>query len=395
MLYLVASLTKSWEILAGNVELGANIEHPSMGSKKNAIESPSSYWKKGFACCFLASGLAALIPYAILHGQSSEVQETASPSALPSSNAPSPLYYSPSPTEIPSMLPSEPPLYCFPDYGKRMRFADVWDDFTLEVKEGNFCGPKGNRFSRTNIWYDEENRELQLKFRRVQELWSASEVRLLFQNRSNFGYGTFSFSVKDIKVLDQQGDLKFDYLPRDLVLGLFTWDPTEDTSINENWNHEVDIELSRWDDPIRYEDAQFVVQPGRYSEIYKFQTGTGSSFQQAQRIYSFTWLPDKIFWQTSYQGNVTDSFIYRASEAHQRFEEDAIQCLPKNVEVRINLWNVNGASAPNSLSETDQVIVVIDKFEFSPSPQDYIFPRESCSKDCQCRSHSCQNWQCD
>ncbi len=51
----------------------------------------------------------------------------------------------PFPTQSP---PPQSPLYCFPS--DRTTYDDVWG-FIVEVKEGDSCGPEGNKFSRNTV----------------------------------------------------------------------------------------------------------------------------------------------------------------------------------------------------------------------------------------------------
>ena len=73
-----------------------------------------------------------------------------------------------------------------------------------------------------------------------------------------FTYGTYAFSVKSVTVYNAEGAVLDNKLPPELVLGLFTWDDEEAYLTNENFHHEVDIEISRWNDPLN-DDVQFLV----------------------------------------------------------------------------------------------------------------------------------------
>jgi hypothetical protein len=64
-------------------------------------------------------------------------------------------------------------------------------------------------------------------------------------------------------------------------------------------------------------------------------------------------------------------------------------------EIRLNLWNVNGAEIPAGLSATDRVEVVIDKFSYVASEVAYAADGDYCSKSCQCGPASdCLNGRC-
>jgi hypothetical protein len=130
-------------------------------------------------------------------------------------------------------LTPEFPLYCFPDYSERVRFENVWGKYTVEIKEGNNCGPSDNRFSRNVVSVDDD--EIKLQFKNVDGEWEASEVRVLLpQEEMPFHYGEYTFSVKSIQVIDSTNGAVVDtVLPVSLIIGLFTWDATEDYATHE------------------------------------------------------------------------------------------------------------------------------------------------------------------
>lgn len=134
------------------------------------------------------------------------------------------------------------PLYCFPAYNDRVRYENVWGKYTLEVKESDAaCGPSDNFFDRRAVQL--QNDELALRFLKVGDRWTAGEVRVLLpQEEMPFHYGEFSWSVKSIAVIDSSSGAIVDtVLPVTMILGLFSWDATEDYARHENYNHEVDI----------------------------------------------------------------------------------------------------------------------------------------------------------
>jgi hypothetical protein len=97
-------------------------------------------------------------------------------------------------------------------------------------------------------------------YKNVNGVWEGSEVRVLLpDSEMPFRYGTFSYSVSSVSVVDTTTNtVVSSVLPDDLVIGLFTWDDTEDYATHENYNHEVDIEISRWNNPTA-SDVQFLV----------------------------------------------------------------------------------------------------------------------------------------
>jgi hypothetical protein len=206
-----------------------------------------------------------------------------------------------------------------------------------------------------------------------------------------YDYGTYKFSIKSVTV--KKNGVQFaDSLPISLVLGLFTWDPTDDYAKHENYNHEVDIEISQWGNATN-QDAQFLVQPPGYPQMYRFWSGGNSNKAQGGHRWQFTWNPGIITWSTDAGGNQSHS--YSTEQAVNAGLEDYVQCLPASVEVRMNLWNMHGADTPTGMATDEIVEVVIDDFVYTPSGLTGIANGGVCSKDCQCQgSSSCVNGSC-
>lgn len=176
-----------------------------------------------------------------------------------------------------------------------------------------------------------------------------------------------------------------------MFLGMFTWDATEDFATRENYNHEVDIELTRRGDPNNPNDAQFLVQPPREPSFFRFSTKetlTDDTFDQAPHAYSFTWNPGDLFWESTH--GMTHS--YTTAQSVQWGFEDYVQCLPANVELRINLWNMDGTlAAPLEMNDNEMIEVVIDDVSYTPSGETGIPDGGTCTKDCQCEAMSVCN----
>jgi hypothetical protein len=287
--------------------------------------------------------------------------------------------------------PPKPPLtpasslYCFPEYAQRTRFENVWGKYTVEVKEGASCGPGDNKFTTNTVSVD--NDELRLQFKKVANSWEGSEVRVILpEEEMPYTYGKYSFSVKSVSVLDADTSAVIDtVLPQSLVLGLFTWDDTENYVIHENWNHEVDVEISRWNKP-GDPDTQFLVQPPLDPHYERFYSGGGSTYDQGGHVYEFTWNPGKVTWYTDAAGGTNHS--YATEDAIFMGLNDNVQCLPANVEVRLNLWNMFGNVMPVGMSAIQVAEVVIDDFTFTPSNLEYVMDGGYCTKPCQCDASS-------
>jgi len=265
----------------------------------------------------------------------------------------------------------------------------MWDGgFTVQVKEGNMCGTGDNRFTPNTVSVPVGSRQdLVLQFKKNGDYWEASEVRIVNPDGSTFKYEDYSFHVNSVKVKDSANIVISNVLPANIVLGLFTWDPTDDYSTNRNYNHEVDIEISKWGDP-NNKDVQFLIQPPPgYPQKYSFYSRTDTNtYDQSDQLNSFDWLPNKISWSSTAGGGQTHK--YTTEDAVLKGCTDNVQCLPAAVEIRINLWSIGGSTtAPQGLSDTDVVEVIIDNFTHEESSVEFALPGDDCSKHCQCEGH--------
>ena len=293
------------------------------------------------------------------------------------------------------------PLYCYPEYPQRMRYENVWGKYQLEVKESgltNKCGPSDNLFSRDTVQVQDNGKALTLQFKQVNQQWHGSEVRVLLPpEEMPYHYGTYSFSVKSIQVIDTTtGTVVDTTLPVTIILGLFTWDATEDYATHENYNHEVDVEIARWNIE-DLSDVQYLVQPPGDPHKYRFFSGPpggNTAYHQAPHEYKFDWRPAEIEWNSD-AGGGGHTFVYSTQMALDAGQPDYTQCLPADVEVRMNLWNLFGDSIPEGMQDTYMVEVVIDDFHFTPNGLTALPENGVCSKDCHCsESSSCQKNRC-
>jgi hypothetical protein len=281
------------------------------------------------------------------------------------------------------------PLYCFPPSDARVRYGPVWGSYKVEVKEDSSaqCGPGNNRFSHETVSLVNDTLTLQFKRSNVTGEWLASEVRVVPADGTKFNHGKYDFSIQSVSVLGADGNVLSNQLPAELVLGFFTWDDTDKYVAHENWNHEVDIELSRWGNATN-EDAQFLMQPPGSPQQHRFATGG----QQGGHRWQFTWNPGEIAWSTTAGGGQSHS--YKSAQAILDGQDDLVQCLPANyLDVRINLWNMYGGNQPSEYTQNEVVEVVIDDFVYTPSGKSFIAVGDSCSKNCQCEK-ACANKHC-
>jgi hypothetical protein len=97
-----------------------------------------------------------------------------------------------------------------------------------------------NLYDAANAWTDEKG-YLHLRMQQRGDRWTCAEVDLT----RSLGYGTYRFVVEETAKL-----------PPSAVTGMLIWDE----AASEDTRKDLDIELSRWDNPTG-RNAQYVVQP--------------------------------------------------------------------------------------------------------------------------------------
>jgi len=199
-------------------------------------------------------------------------------------------------------------------------------------KSTNPVGPpaSGNYFSDSpeNVWVDLQGR-LHLKITRRGGKWYCPEV---ICSRS-LGYGTYRFTLEsDIAALD-----------KNVVLGMFTWDDDPTSA-----HREIDIEFSRWGqagDP----NSQYVVQPwDQAGHRYRFTCPSISG----QSVHSLVWAAGSVTFTSTHGQTQLGSWIFDGAGVPTSGAEHP----------RINLWLLNGSSAPPS--DEKEVEITVTGFEF-------------------------------
>jgi hypothetical protein len=188
-----------------------------------------------------------------------------------------------------------------------------------------------NIYDPKNAWTDSAG-ALHLQIASVSGQWTCTELTLM----RNFGYGTYSFVVRDTSKLEPAA-----------VLGMFTWDQS---GIDPN-NREMDMEVSRWGDPESM-NGQFVVQPYYVpANAIRFSTPAGVV------TYSIRWEPGRATFR-AIAGSEPDS------KARPIIEHSFTSGVPApGIEsARINLYVLKGAKVPLR----NGAEVVIDEFEYLP-----------------------------
>lgn len=291
-------------------------------------------------------------------------------------------------------LPVDANIWCFREFNERLRFENAWGKFSIEAKEttDSTCGPGANSFSRDFVSFDSTTNELTLEFAFLNGQWFASEVRINMEEP--FPYGKFSVRVKSIAVFENGIEVS-NRLPADTVLGIFTFDVTEPGKVAP-FHREVDFEVSRWGRPTG-PDVQFLIQPmstpGPHFPLDRrfYSGGEPGSYDQSGHFFNITWNPTSVHWSTD-AGN-GQQYTYSTSLARISCTEDFIQCLPHNVDLRLNLWGINGTNQAPAFEgvenvEAARVVVVIDHVDFMSSGIRHAADGEECSKDCQCSDSS-------
>ena len=273
-------------------------------------------------------------------------------------------------------------LYCFPSYTARQRWTSVWSNgFSMEVKETQAplatCGPGDNYFSKDTVSFDAVTQELKLEFKKDSlGRWMGAEVRLVLPTgEMPFHYGTYEWSVNSVKVINvTDNTVTKQHLPRRLVLGLFTWDTTENFAIRENRNHEVDIEISQFgveNGP----DVNFLVQPpGAPQQAKYFSGGNDETYDQSGHTWKFDWNPSNISWYSSAAGGL--SHTYSNDIIIDLASPPWLQCMPADVEIRVSITHHVGV--------TNDAKNAISHFNFTVSRM--ISDESLESRWCQCTS---------
>mmetsp|Transcript_14685 Transcript_14685/g.28099 ORF Transcript_14685/g.28099 Transcript_14685/m.28099 type:complete len:357 (-) Transcript_14685:117-1187(-) len=282
--------------------------------------------------------------------------------------------------------------YCFPD--KKDRISFEWNNgYRVEVKEdADPCGPWYNYFRRENVVSDGTSIKLVMKQTDVDggptKEWSGAEVRVLRpEGAGPYTYGKFEWEIGSVRVVDaDDGRVVSERLPANVVLGLFTWDPNDDWTTDENWNHEVAVDVRQFSDP-NAPDVRFKVLPnGTAEEDARFYSGPDAStgsYAQSNQVHAITWNPGHLRWESTAGGGQTKT--YSSDYVIGQGWTDNVQCLPSTTEVRMNLFIDRSVEArPMNLSEESIVEVTIEKFSYEESGLHYIPDGSRCSKDCQC-----------
>jgi hypothetical protein len=188
-----------------------------------------------------------------------------------------------------------------------------------------------NMYDPSNAWTDSDG-ALHLRIAKIADQWTCAEATLT----RSFGYGTYSFVVRDTSQLEPAA-----------VLSMFTWDYA-----GTNPNHrEMDIEISGWGDPTS-KNAQYVVQP-----FYVPEDASRFTVPSGILTHSFRWEPGRVTFRT-----------VRGSESGSKERPIAEHVFTSGVpspgaeSARVSLYIFRSAKEP--LQKGNEV--VIKRFEYLP-----------------------------
>ena len=215
-----------------------------------------------------------------------------------------------------------------PEVIKTVRFSGY--DWKIRTTDSNRGGGISS-YEAANVWTDDKG-ALHLRIANNSGKWTCAEVNLT----RSLGYGIYRFVVRDSAQLEPAA-----------VLGLFTWDDS-----GQEQNHrEMDIEITRWGDPLN-KNAQYAIQPYYVpANVDRFVAPAG------MLTYSFQWEPGKVSFKTV-RGTGT------GNRPRDVFSHEFTSGVPEpgGESVHMNLYTFGSAASPLR----NQNEVVIEKFEFLP-----------------------------
>lgn len=173
---------------------------------------------------------------------------------------------------------------------------------------------------------------LHLRIANNSATWTCGEVSLT----RSLGYGSYLFVVRESSHLEPS-----------TVLGMYTWD---DSGADPN-HRELDIEISRWGDPLS-KNAQYVVQPYYVpANVVRFKAPSGPL------THSFRWEPGRVSFRTV-RGSVATK---ESRVVAERVFRSGVPS-PGSELVHLNLYLFGSPPGP----QRNQTEVVIEKFEYLP-----------------------------
>ena len=205
---------------------------------------------------------------------------------------------------------------------------------TWEIEKSSEITQPGDNYFYYNASSDyvDANGYLHMSLLNVNGSRYASEVDL----EESLGYGTYTFVV--------QGDLR--NLDRNAVFGLFTWDNSGNDTPGNQYNREIDMEISRWGNASDVYNAQVGVQPETGDAIANYTIGYAGDIEE-----SMHWKAGEV-----------DILIREADAPYETIERwnytGPFVPTPGLEKMAINLWAFGAPTESN-------VTVVVQRFNFS------------------------------
>jgi hypothetical protein len=201
--------------------------------------------------------------------------------------------------------------------------------YQWEAREAaNNPGGSRNAYDASNSWVDEQGL-LHLRIAKQRDHWTSAEIKL---SRS-LGYGRYQFTVRDISHLEPS-----------VVLAFFTLD-------DAGAAHEMDIEISRWGEPVD-KNAQYVIQPYVVpANSVRFEAPRGTL------THWIDWQPGRVTFGTV-RGSSPQTKL--ATVAEHAFTSGVPAPASERVHLHLYVYDNNR----NPLQHGTEVI--IEKFDFLP-----------------------------
>lgn len=221
-------------------------------------------------------------------------------------------------TGTPQFAPTKPLKFSGYDWGVRMIASDK--------------GGTNNLYDPDNAWTDASG-ALHLQIKKKSGRWSCAEI---FSNRS-LGYGTYAVTVRDVSHLEPAA-----------VFNMFTFEEW----VPDQHYREMDVEISRWGDVTRKNDAQYVIQPFYIpGNLFAFDVPSG------RLTLVMRWESGRASFKT-YHGSSTGPGARLVSE------HEFTTGIPSPGQAKLRLILYVVASDKSPLQKDSEV--VIEKFEYLP-----------------------------
>ena len=192
-------------------------------------------------------------------------------------------------------------------------------------------GDTSNLYDPANAWTDADG-ALHLRIAGQSGKWTCAEVALT----RSFGYGTYSFVVRDTSHLEPAA-----------VLAMFTWDYAG----GDDNNREMNVEISRWGDPAS-KNTQYLIQPFHVpANVARFDSPAGVL------THSFRWEPGRVTFRTV--SGAADGLRPAVVSEHV-FTSGVPSPGAETVRMAFFVFGKNGQPLQNGAE------VVVEKFEFLP-----------------------------